>query len=245
MTFDYNYVRVFGAAAKKCVCGSPLCRGYIGGDLQSTETMVRGDSDDEFPEPVMLNEDGDVAYRFDNTSPQTMRGSGMLVTDLSLKHKNEVIRELENTLGSRDPRNQSVSCISHSEESLDAEGRSEKALQSKLGQALSVLSKDVIITPLPELQQNISIEEDTSNLNHTCTPEMNEPPGRLVSTRIHPLVKVPRSFGAVKKSKGSSNAQNLNKGQGMASKSQMVSIKPKKAIEGSSNGRFEAGLITF
>lgn len=52
LTFDYNYVRVFGAAAKKCVCRSSRCRGVIGGDPLTSETVVLGDSDDEFePEP--------------------------------------------------------------------------------------------------------------------------------------------------------------------------------------------------
>ncbi|KAL8467061.1 hypothetical protein ACS0TY_035953 [Phlomoides rotata] len=57
LTFDYNYVRVFGAAAKKCVCGSPNCRGYIGGDPTNSEVIVHGDSDDEYAEPVMICED--------------------------------------------------------------------------------------------------------------------------------------------------------------------------------------------
>lgn len=52
LTFDYNYVRVFGAAAKKCVCGSSRCRGVIGGDSQNGETVVLGDSDEEDLEPV-------------------------------------------------------------------------------------------------------------------------------------------------------------------------------------------------
>lgn len=60
VTFDYNYVRVFGAAAKKCVCGSPRCRGYIGGDLQNAEVIVQADSDDDYPEPVVFCEDGDM-----------------------------------------------------------------------------------------------------------------------------------------------------------------------------------------
>jgi histone-lysine N-methyltransferase SETD2 len=60
VTFDYNYVRVFGAAAKKCVCNSSQCRGYIGGDPNNNELIVQGDSDDdEYPEPVMIYEDGD------------------------------------------------------------------------------------------------------------------------------------------------------------------------------------------
>ncbi|KAJ0976840.1 hypothetical protein J5N97_012314 [Dioscorea zingiberensis] len=59
VTFDYNYVRVFGAAAKKCVCGSSECRGYIGGDPSNTEAIVHGDSDEEYPLPVMVDEDMD------------------------------------------------------------------------------------------------------------------------------------------------------------------------------------------
>ncbi|KAM0940024.1 putative [histone H3]-lysine(4) N-trimethyltransferase chromatin remodeling SET family [Dioscorea sansibarensis] len=59
VTFDYNYVRVFGAAAKKCVCGSSECRGYIGGDPSNTEAIVHGDSDEEYPEPVIVDEDLD------------------------------------------------------------------------------------------------------------------------------------------------------------------------------------------
>ncbi|KAF5202810.1 Histone-lysine n-methyltransferase ashh2, partial [Thalictrum thalictroides] len=55
VTFDYNYVRVSGAAAKKCVCGSVKCRGYIGGDPLTSDEIVQGDSDEEFPEPLMVN----------------------------------------------------------------------------------------------------------------------------------------------------------------------------------------------
>ncbi|KAI4337862.1 hypothetical protein L6164_016231 [Bauhinia variegata] len=79
VTFDYNYVRVFGAAAKKCYCGSPQCRGYIGGDPLNSEVIVQGDSDNEFPEPVMLTEDGELedgipsTNCFDNIDRQTAR----------------------------------------------------------------------------------------------------------------------------------------------------------------------------
>ncbi|KAH6832766.1 histone-lysine N-methyltransferase [Perilla frutescens var. hirtella] len=60
VTFDYNFVRVFGAAAKKCVCGSANCRGYIGGDLTNSEVIAQDDSDDEYKEPVMICEDGEM-----------------------------------------------------------------------------------------------------------------------------------------------------------------------------------------
>ncbi|XP_047327985.1 histone-lysine N-methyltransferase ASHH2-like isoform X2 [Impatiens glandulifera] len=60
VTFDYNYVRVFGAAAKKCVCGSSLCRGYIGGDRSNDELIVQDDSDEEYPEPLMVYKEDDI-----------------------------------------------------------------------------------------------------------------------------------------------------------------------------------------
>ncbi|CAN4102381.1 unnamed protein product [Withania somnifera] len=66
LTFDYNYVRVFGAAVKKCVCGSLNCRGYIGGDPQNTEVIVQEDSDDEYPEPVVLRKDSNIDHKEDN-----------------------------------------------------------------------------------------------------------------------------------------------------------------------------------
>ena len=55
-------MRVFGAAAKKCVCGSPNCRGYIGGDPTNSEVIVQDDSDDEYAEPVMICEDRDMNH---------------------------------------------------------------------------------------------------------------------------------------------------------------------------------------
>ncbi|KAK9748897.1 hypothetical protein RND81_02G088800 [Saponaria officinalis] len=62
LTFDYNYVRVFGAAAKKCYCGTLKCRGYIGGDPLNAEVVIQGDSDDEFPEPVVVDENGELDH---------------------------------------------------------------------------------------------------------------------------------------------------------------------------------------
>ncbi|MQL70560.1 hypothetical protein Taro_002870 [Colocasia esculenta] len=72
VTFDYNYVRVFGAAAKRCVCGSAECRGYIGGDPLNTENIVQGDSDEEYPEPVMVIEDGVSEVKVDEIIPESI-----------------------------------------------------------------------------------------------------------------------------------------------------------------------------
>ncbi|GAB4844127.1 hypothetical protein Ancab_037434 [Ancistrocladus abbreviatus] len=66
LTFDYNYVHVFGAAAKKCYCSATQCRGYIDGDPLNAEVLVQCDSDDEHPEPVMLNVNGEIDSRLES-----------------------------------------------------------------------------------------------------------------------------------------------------------------------------------
>ncbi|KAA8538399.1 hypothetical protein F0562_028055 [Nyssa sinensis] len=92
VTFDYNYVRVFGAAAKKCVCGSSQCRGYIGGDPLNTEVIVQGDSDEEYPEPVMLYKDGEIDEDLRNLIParNSCDGIEMQIAENTLKRKNEI-----------------------------------------------------------------------------------------------------------------------------------------------------------
>ncbi|XP_062219305.1 uncharacterized protein LOC133919077 [Phragmites australis] len=44
LTFDYNYVRVSGAAPQKCFCGTAKCRGYIGGDI-SVDSITQDDAE--------------------------------------------------------------------------------------------------------------------------------------------------------------------------------------------------------
>lgn len=49
-----------GAVAKRCECGAPNCRGFIGGDPDTPRMIVENDSDDEEdPEPVMLKAESD------------------------------------------------------------------------------------------------------------------------------------------------------------------------------------------
>jgi hypothetical protein len=45
LTFDYNYVRVSGAAPQKCFCGTAKCRGYIGGDITIVDTINQDDTE--------------------------------------------------------------------------------------------------------------------------------------------------------------------------------------------------------
>lgn len=81
VTFNYNYVRIFGAAAKKCVCGSADCLGYIGGDLSKGENIVAYESDEEYSEPIIVREEGKKKKHLDKVIINT--------TDVTaIKHKN-------------------------------------------------------------------------------------------------------------------------------------------------------------
>ena len=85
LTFDYNYVRVFGAAAKKCYCGSSHCRGYIGGDPLNGDVVVQSDSDEEYPELVILDDDESGEGIVDATSKIFMDGADMQMPQNSTK----------------------------------------------------------------------------------------------------------------------------------------------------------------
>uniref|UniRef100_A0A7N0TNE1 Histone-lysine N-methyltransferase ASHH2 n=1 Tax=Kalanchoe fedtschenkoi TaxID=63787 RepID=A0A7N0TNE1_KALFE len=65
VTFDYNYVRVFGAAAKKCDCGSSQCRGFIGGDPLNCEVVAHDSEEDDAEdlETVMIDTQSDTIDR--------------------------------------------------------------------------------------------------------------------------------------------------------------------------------------
>lgn len=70
VTFDYNYVRVCGAAAKKCECGSAQCRGFIGGDPLTPKAVVESDSEDEEDlEPIMVENSEDEDAYVDESKP--------------------------------------------------------------------------------------------------------------------------------------------------------------------------------
>lgn len=59
MTFDYNYVRVSGAAPQKCFCGTAKCRGYIGGDISGADMITQDDAEAGTFEPMAVQEDAE------------------------------------------------------------------------------------------------------------------------------------------------------------------------------------------
>jgi hypothetical protein len=272
VTFDYNYVRVFGAAAKKCHCGAPQCRGYIGGDLLNTEVIVQGDSDEEFPEPVMVHEKGvskvSLKYMRSRANPsdsaEIQTAEGIILKDRhGIDEATVAIGHLENTIEKDDSMNRAAISQLHSSVELeDSKGNLPSFVQPG---EMSHQTEDVTSKPMPAVQQETSIEEETMN-GTSCYADRLEilSPTMLsislsdgvdanrnsksdtveekrVSSKSHSLMKVSRSSSSVKKEKVRSNPLNTSKAQVTANKSQMLSIKPKKLLEGSSNGRSEAG----
>ncbi|GMY06658.1 histone-lysine N-methyltransferase ASHH2 isoform X3, partial [Fagus crenata] len=271
VTFDYNYVRVFGAAAKKCHCGAPQCRGYIGGDLLNTEVIVQGDSDEEFPEPVMVHEKGvskvSLKYMRSRANPsdsaEIQTAEGIILKDRhGIDEATVAIGHLENTIEKDDSMNRAAISQLHSSVELeDSKGNLPSFVQPG---EMSHQTEDVTSKPMPAVQQETSIEEETMNgtscyadrleilsptmlsisLSHGVDANRNSKSDTVeekrVSSKSHSLMKVSRSSSSVKKEKVRSNPLNTSKAQVTANKSQMLSIKPKKLLEGSSNGRSEA-----
>ncbi|KAF6998202.1 hypothetical protein CFC21_014340 [Triticum aestivum] len=59
LTFDYNYVRVSGAAPQKCFCGTAKCRGYIGGDISGSGISTQHVAEAEYFEPMVTYKDAE------------------------------------------------------------------------------------------------------------------------------------------------------------------------------------------
>ncbi|KAE9587204.1 putative histone-lysine N-methyltransferase chromatin remodeling SET family [Lupinus albus] len=209
LTFDYNYVRVFGAAAKKCYCGSPHCRGYIGGgDPLDDEVIVQGDSDEEFPEPVMLTEDGEIKNSVTTQSAKPM-----------LKDRSSEIEDSKDRLPS-----------------------------SVLAQDISQQMEDVTDKPMPDVHPGYAMESEVANdkshsqqLESTSLATVSKViPNSTGSNReSHLHAKAPKPSCSVKKGKICANPPTGVKAV-TANQFQVSSVKLKKVVEGTSNGRFEA-----
>ncbi|KAF8026567.1 hypothetical protein BT93_F3148 [Corymbia citriodora subsp. variegata] len=230
VTFDYNYVRVFGAAAKKCVCGSPQCRGYIGGDPLNTDVIVQGDSDDEYPEPVMLLEDGSTVHLLNQVGRQITSGY-----EISMDQSAADIGKSRTSVDNGDPNTK----VPSSDLPVDI------ILQTNndAGIPVSAIQQEFVAKQVQNASEKSEISSPSkllSKIHHDDASRSRTKKSNTIDKRLHPLVKQSRSIGSIKKSKDNSSSINMDKVQGMAHKSQMAFSKPKKVVEGSSGGRFEA-----
>jgi len=247
LTFDYNYVRVFGAAAKKCYCGSPHCRGYIGGgDPLNAEVVVHGDSDDEYPEPMMLTEDGvvkdstPVPKYFDNVDTES---SIHLLTDRDVLDKSTTAIDEDGSPGKhsspgKDSSMNPASAVSllHSVEVEDSKSNLPSSDQIE---EISQQMEDTTSKPMPAASKVLSNSTDSRE----SKSEMVEDGNGFSQSHLH--VKTPQPNTSVKKAKGSANAANRLTAEVAANRLPVSSIKHKKVVEGASNGRFEAGLSSL
>ncbi|KAF9599873.1 hypothetical protein IFM89_001819 [Coptis chinensis] len=258
LTFDYNYVRVFGAAAKKCVCGSSDCRGYIGGDPQNTEVVVQGDSDEEFPEPVMVDEDaeveeiaGRVTFNSILSSDDHLLGTYQnVVSAYSVKHSESFIQKEGNISRSgtavqllkipspmEETRKKSLSSCKSLEMSIQTDGGMNDSSSSIQPLEISLLKEDTESKNLSimELQEASSTITDTSKFSHklvtiTRNSISDTAEDRPNVSKAHTPVKSSRSSSSIKKGKYRSTPV-------IASKPLIHANKPKKLGEGAANNR--------
>lgn len=228
VTFDYNYVRVFGAAAKKCVCGSPQCRGYIGGDPLSTEVIVQGDSDEEYPEPVMVNEDGEI---IDSLEKSVATTSSFEASEIQSK--------------------------AFATNKLDNFETALEQIVVRPAVEVSVQTEDLMNKPITASQQKIPMEEETTSKPWCSDQRFNKSSSHSADTngkskseiveekqvfsKSRPVLKASRPSSSVKRGKSNSSLLNVDKPPGIGNKAQVLSNKPKKLLDGSANARFEAG----
>ncbi|XWS15178.1 hypothetical protein CRYUN_Cryun35bG0072000 [Craigia yunnanensis] len=242
ITFDYNYVRVFGAAAKKCHCGSPHCRGYIGGDPLTAEVIVHDDSDEESPEPKML-EDGENWNGSDKiiSSSSSFDGAAMQSVDSVIT---DGVIKLENMPEAEDSVNRSASATSKLNSSVETEdlktvpcvavqpdGTTEQKAMNKTSSSIQKLDT---CPNMSDYKLPSGIVDANKKSKFDTAEDKQVPP------KSRPLMKTCRSSGSIKKGKTSSNFLNENKIQITSNISQVPSVNPKKFLESSSSCRFEA-----
>jgi histone-lysine N-methyltransferase SETD2 len=260
VTFDYNYVRVVGAAAKRCYCGSPQCQGYIGGDPTSSEVTDQVDSDEEFPEPVML-EDGEVGDGLKNKISKTSFFGLSKGREMESK---TAVGNLEVATEIKDSMNQSTPAISQSPSESEMNGLPGDFSSSSKRVEISPQTEDMTTQPTPAVQQEISMEEmmdkslySSQKLKTSLTSVLIKPlpddiminrksksataENKRVFVKSRFIIKTPPQSGLIKKGKSASNFININKVQTITNKPHMPPIKPKKLSESTSDGHFEAG----
>ncbi|XP_020889612.1 histone-lysine N-methyltransferase ASHH2 isoform X2 [Arabidopsis lyrata subsp. lyrata] len=240
LTFDYNYVRVFGAAAKKCYCGSSHCRGYIGGDPLNGDVIIQSDSDEEYPELVILDDDESGEGILDATSRTFIDDA-----DEQMPQNSETVN------GSKDlaPDNaQSQSSVSVK--------LPEREIPPPLLQPTEVLKELPSGIAVSAVQQEVPVEKKTkstsptssslsrlssggANTDMTTKHGSGEDKKILPRPRPRPRMKTSRLSVSSKRDKGGI-LSGVNKAQIIpVNKLQQQPIKSKGSEEVSSSGRIE------
>ncbi|CAN8234244.1 unnamed protein product [Cochlearia groenlandica] len=227
LTFDYNYVRVFGAAAKKCHCGSSHCRGYIGGDPLNGDVIVQSDSDEEYPELLILDDESGEGI-LDVTSRIFIDGA-----DVQMPHNATKVVDDFKDLAPDIPQSQSSVNL--------PEGQILPSL--KPTEVSKELSKDI---PGPVEKKPKSLSPTSSSASRLSSDGANvvktakHGPGedKKILPRPRPRMKTSRSSGSSKRDKGGS-LPGVIKAQTVPVNKLQQTIKSKGSEEVSPKGRIE------
>ncbi|CAH8305233.1 unnamed protein product [Eruca vesicaria subsp. sativa] len=237
LTFDYNYVRVSGAAAKKCYCGSSHCRGYIGGDPLNGDVIVQSDSDEECPELVILDDDESGEGILDATSRIFIDGANMQIPQNSTK-----IHDSKD-LASDNSKPESPLTVKHPERDiLPSLQPTEVSKEFSTDMPGITVQKEVLVekknkSTSPTSSFHSRLSSDGANADKTV--KHGSADDKKILSRPHPRMKTSRSSGSSKRDKGGV-LPGVNKAQIIpVKKLQQQPIKSKGSEEVSPSGRIE------
>ncbi|CAI0609229.1 unnamed protein product [Linum tenue] len=255
LTFDYNYVRVFGAAAKKCYCGSAQCRGYIGGDPTNYEVIDQVDSDEEFPEPVMFDHRGKSLTKARSSAQTRITDSvsterDKLDEDVESLGKSKVLAKV----GAYRSKSPDISQARGSLEMTDIKANDPPCPSVET----SCQAEHIMSNPSSDIEKVVSMEEPVDRSSgcmqasekSIITTHVKLSTDDTVANKSKSVVEEKRVFvksrfliknqyGATKKGKLNGSPQIVNKSQMGPNKFQVQPLKVKKGMEGVPNGRLE------
>ncbi|ESQ27388.1 hypothetical protein EUTSA_v10017998mg [Eutrema salsugineum] len=237
LTFDYNYVRVFGAAAKKCYCGSSHCRGYIGGDPLNGDVIVQSDSDEEYPELVILDDDESGEGIVDVTSRIFIDGA-----DVQLPQNSTKVNDFKELASDNSQSQSSVYVKLPEREVLPSLQLTEVSKETSTDMPVIAVRQEVHVEKKTKSTSLTSsslsrLPSDGANADKTVKDGSGE--DKKILPRPRPRMKTSRSSGSSKRDKGGlptgvSKAQSIP-----VSKLQQQPVKSKASEEVSPSGRIE------
>ncbi|KZV45935.1 histone-lysine N-methyltransferase ASHH2 [Dorcoceras hygrometricum] len=216
VTFDYNYVRVFGAAAKKCVCGSLNCRGYIGGDPSNSEVIVQGDSDDEFSEPLMICEDKELNDDWNDIMSNTLSERDNEIANESgekmyrmnkmeyaaglLETTKEAHSSRETQDGGGDIYTSSQEFLTDDVKQLDMDKETGESLNRSSPAAFDLAAEDIVSQKPCSVELKIISSKSDDSMKSTCQNEPSSAQNRVENSSCSALTR--KSLPAAVKFKG-------------------------------------------
>lgn len=257
---------MFGAAVKKCHCGSRKCRGYIGGDPLNSQVIVQGDSDEEFPEPVVIDENGEIdrsledmmAKSISQDAEQALNGDKLIEENSEdIVESGEMVNKIKYLTDDVDqsqtvPVKDTVNEVHESTDSLlgldlkNLRNGPLSAIQSQTSRTEHTTS-----TPASSPESDILLVENTIQKSFSGSIDSNSRVSELdikcelPHARPRSRMKISRPSKSVKNRKFSGNSANVGKALLTGHRSKILSHKSKKSLEGSANGHLEAGRCFY